>query len=247
MSLSLPTVWNTVVSSDAAAYRVVPSTVKEGGNHIELEISYGDTSTYEIVDLQTNQVIGTATPAPSTDSLTIPLSSTMQLGNFYLARPQATPIAATHAIECRAIYGHPETTPLGFTIGRIYHLLRPTISGDAFREYVSIDVPETATADPEGLALVGGLFTFEFRPSSGIDPIIPWHSNNFALFPILTSQFRTGVVHRPGTAVLSSEDLGLGTSPASIGLVLLSQFIMVENDFYISDVEGFVIRPASHQ
>lgn len=249
MSTPVPALSSVTLGLDTAAYRVVPESVRENGIVVLVEVSFGDTSTYEVVDLETGLVIGSGAGAasPSTDLLAIPLSSSMQLGRFYLVRPQSAGALAGHAIECRAIYGYPETTPSGFEIGNIYHEVRPTISGTVFREYVPLMVPETAPADPNGLALVGGFFTFEFRPSSGIDPIIPWHGTNQALFPVLVSQFRTALVYRPGMAILSSADMDLGTSPSSVGLVLLSQFVMVDTDYYVSNVEGFVIRPVSHQ
>lgn len=223
------------------AFSIAEWSLVEGTTTVAADVGIDQTATLELVELPAMQVLGAAT-CNGQSPLTIPLSAPLVLGRHYHLRAQGSP-GATEVVshECHARIGTPQTTPSGLRLGHVQHTPLAAIRENGFLAFTEVTVAEGSLAADRPVA---GWCAVAFRdPITGIDPVttvqgVPW------LNPVGFLSAAGTVDHLLDSGTLVAAPLSVPDNPAVIGLVVLLQFALYEQAFWVTDIQGVVVKPA---
>jgi hypothetical protein len=210
------------------------TTASEGGTTLKVDANAG--STVEVVDVQTDSVIGTATVAPASNSVVVPLSQELRAGSRYAARYSGTATNPHWAFECMRRYGSPGTMADGTIIRRVYAPGSAYIGNRDFTLMVGVAREPSPKADVP----LTGLLGLAARRSSG-DPVQCVAGGCSLEASLLLDA--AGWLGRTGSGIVSAT-LAIPNEPSLIGTFMFAQFALRDGQGFVpSEIFGFAITP----
>ncbi len=206
-------------------------TASEGGTTV---LVYAPpTTSVQVVDVDSNTVLGSATVPSGAESVTVSLSAALVIGRQYAARATGTSTWGECAFRAMRRYGFPETMTDGTTLRGIPYPENARIGNTDFNVAVGVNKDPKPASDGTFTAYLG----FALRTTSG-DPITTASNGNKVLVTSTFLSTSSWINAANGQGIIYG-GFAVPNDPSLVGVVGLFQFWVADSTVWrLSEIVG---------
>jgi hypothetical protein len=187
----------------------------------------------QVVDVDSNTVLGSATVPSNAEGVTVSLSSALVIGRQYAARATGSSTWGECAFRAMRRYGFPETMSDGTTLRGIPYPESARIGNADFNVAVGINKDPAPSSDGTFTAYLG----FALRTTSG-DPITTASNGNKVLVTSTFLATSSWISAANGQGIIYG-GFGIPNDPSLVGVVGLFQFWIADSTVWrLSEIVG---------